>query len=258
MSRLYPVLLLARRSVIGRFRHPSLFLPDLVGPILFTTVLWGSFARTTVLPDFPDVRSFLDFALVGAVVVGVCFSATDVSDDLQADIAGGFFDRLVVTPVSRSALVLGRLAGAAVFAGFESLAIMGVLSLFGATIRGGPASVVAIAVVAMVLAVGTGGLGANLALRRGFAERAASMFVPFAFLAVFLSSAYFPRELMDGWFRVVAGANPVSWVIEDLRHQVVVGFDPALAVQAAGMVAVLAALGVACAVRAVQVRGEEP
>lgn len=251
------VLLLARRSVVGRFRHPSLFLPDLVGPILFTTVLWGSFSRTTVLPEFPDVRSFLDFALVGAVVVGVCFSATDVSDDLQADIDAGFFDRLVVTPVPRAALVLGRLAGAAAFAGFESLAIMGVLSLFGATVRGGPAAVAAIALVAMALALGTGGLGANLALRRGFAERAASLFVPFAFLVVFLSSAYFPREVMDGWFRTVAGANPVSWVIEDLRHQVVVGFDPVLAVQAAAMVGGLAVLGVASAVRAVNVRGAQ-
>ncbi|HET7488906.1 MAG TPA: ABC transporter permease [Acidimicrobiales bacterium] len=248
------VLLLARRSVIGRFRHPSLFLPDLVGPILFTLVLWGSFERTTVLPEFPDVRSFLDFALVGAVVVGVCFSATDVSDDLQADIAGGFFDRLAVTPVSRPALVLGRLAGAAAFAGFEALAIMGVLTALGATIRGGAAGVAVIALVAMVLAVGTGGMGANLALRRGIAERAAAMFVPFAFVAVFLSSAYFPRQLMDGWFRAVAGANPVSWVVEDLRHQVVVGFDPATAARAAAMVGVLAAAGVACAVRAVRVR----
>lgn len=255
---LRPVLLLARRSVVGRFRHPSLFLPDLVGPILFTTVLWGSFSRTTTLPAFPDVRSFLDFAVVGAVVIGVCFSATDVADDLHADIADGFFDRLVVSPVPRSALVLGRLAGAAVFAAFESLAIMGVLSAFGASIRGGLASVAVISVAAMILAVGTGGLGANLALRRGLAERASAMFVPFAFMALFLSSAYFPRSVMDGWFKVVADVNPVSWVIEDLRHQVTVGFDAATAAQAMGMVLLLAVVGVWSAVGAVRSRAEAP
>jgi ABC-2 type transport system permease protein len=248
------VLLLARRSVVSRFRHPSLILPDLVGPLLFTSVLWGSFAHTTVLSGFPTGRSFLDFVLVAAVVIGVFFSATDVADDLGADIADGFFDRLVVSPVPRPALVLGRLAGAAVFAAFESVVIMAVLVAFGATIRGGARAVLSITAVATVLAVATGGLGANLALRRGLAERAAPTFIPLSFVALFVSSAYFPRRAMDGWFKAAADVNPVSWFIEDLRHQVVVGFDAAKVGQALGIVALLAAASVWSAVRAVAAR----
>lgn len=252
-----PVMLLARRSIVGRFRHPSLFLPDLVGPLLFTIVLWGSFAHSTLLPDFPTVRSFLDFVLVGAVIIGVCFSATDVADDLTADIADGFFDRLVVSPVARSALVLGRLAGAAVFAGFESLVIIGVLTAFGATIKGGVPAVLVLCVLATVLGVATGGLGANLALRQGAAERAAPLFVPVAFIALFMSSAYFPRSVMDGWFKAVADVNPVSFIIEDMRHQVTVGFDLRTAAQAMAMVLALSVVAVFSAVRAVRSRGRE-
>jgi ABC-2 type transport system permease protein len=254
-ASLWPTALLARRSVVGRFRHPSLFLPDVVGPLLFTSVLWGSFARANLLPGFPTVHSFLDFVVAGAVVVGVVFSATDVADDLGEDIRSGFFDRIAVSPTPRTAILLGRLAGAAVFAGFEALVIIAVLAAFGASVRGGVAAVAAVCVVAMVLALALGGLGANLALREGRAERTVALFVPFAFLLVFMSSAYFPRQAMDGWFRAVADWNPLSWIAEDLRHQTVTGFDLRTAGQALGMVTLLSALSVTSAVRAVRQRG---
>jgi ABC-2 type transport system permease protein len=250
------VLLLARRSLRSRFRHPSMILPDLAGPLLFTAVLWGSFAGTIVLPGFPTVHSYLDFVLVATVVVGVFFSASDVGDDVAADIASGFFDRLVASPVARSALVLGRLAGAAAFAVVETVLIVAVLVGFGASVQGGVAALLAITMVMTVMAVAVGGLGANLALRSRFADRTAALFVPACFLLLFVSSAYFPRDLMHGWFGAMAGVNPVSWLVEDLRHQVVVGFAPARVAQALGIMAVLAVASVWSAVRAVRRRAE--
>ena len=249
-------LLLAHRSLRSRFRHPSMILPDLAGPLLFTAVLWGSFARTIVLPGFPTVGSFLDFVLVATVVVGVFFSASDVADDVAADVASGFFDRLVASPVARSSLVLGRLAGAAAFAVVETALIMAVLVAFGASVRGGVPAVVAITLVMTVMAVAVGGLGANLALRSRAADRTTGLFVPACFLLLFVSSAYFPRELMHGWFGAIANVNPVSWLVEDLRHQVIVGFDPARVTQALAFMAVLAVVAVWSAVRAVRLRAE--
>jgi ABC-type polysaccharide/polyol phosphate export permease len=41
----------------------------------------------------------------------------------------------------------------------------------------------------------------------------------------FFSSAFFPLELMDGWFQEVASANPLSSLIDGLRHQIVFGAD---------------------------------
>lgn len=252
----HPVVLLSRRAVVSRFRHPSLYLPDLVGPLLFTAVLWGSFAKTKDLRAFPTVNSYLDFALVGAVIVGVFFSATDVADDIEADIAEGFFDRLIVSPVARSAMMLSRLAGAAVYAVFESLVLMAILVAFGARIRGGIPAVLVVCAVTTVMAVATGGLAASLALRRGAAERVAPLFIPLSFMVLFVSSAYFPRNLMEGWFKVVASVNPISWLMEDLRHQVIVGFDPVLAAKAMAIVAALAACTVFSAVRAISKRAE--
>jgi ABC-2 type transport system permease protein len=45
------------------------------------------------------------------------------------------------------------------------------------------------------------------------------------FALMFLSSAFFPRPLLQGWFEDVAAANPFSYLIEDLRHQVIFGLD---------------------------------
>ncbi len=45
------------------------------------------------------------------------------------------------------------------------------------------------------------------------------------FALMFLSSAFFPRELMTGWFQDVAAANPFSYLIEGVRYQVITAVD---------------------------------
>ncbi len=48
---------------------------------------------------------------------------------------------------------------------------------------------------------------------------------PLFFALLFFSSAFFPRETMTGWFKVVADVNPISYLVEAMREQVIVGVD---------------------------------
>jgi ABC-2 type transport system permease protein len=142
---------------------------------------------------------------------------------MAVDIEDGFFDRLVASPVARSSILIGRLAGSAVIAGVQTVLFTAVLLAFGARIQGGVGAFVAILVIGMLLAVGVGGLGVTLALRTGSAEAVQASF-PVFFISLFVSSAFFPRQLMHGWFKAVATANPLSWLVEGLRHLVITGF----------------------------------
>jgi ABC-2 type transport system permease protein len=224
--------------MLNTLRQPQMWVPSMFFPLFLTALNTAAMDRATSLPGFP-ADSFLDFAVATAIVQGVLFGASAGGSDMAVDIQNGFFDRLVSSPASRSSIVIGRLAGAAVLGAVQALVFMGILSAFGANIRGGPAAVVTIAAVAMLLAMGIGGMSVAIALKTGSAEVVQATF-PLFFISLFASSAFFPKELMTGWFKTVATVNPLSVMIESVRTLVLEGFELGAAAKSVGIVAALA------------------
>ena len=97
----------------------------------------------------------------------------------------------------------------------------------------------ALVVYAMVLALVIGGFAAMLALRTGSAEAVQNVF-PLTFISLFISSAFFPTESMHGIYQSIATRNPITWMIDGMRHQVIVGFDLGEAASRSPSAAVLA------------------
>lgn len=236
---------LARRSLFTTLRLPQAWVPSLFFPLVLMAIFTGSFGDAPGnIPGFPPVRGFLDFAVSGAVLQGVLIGGTSAGALFARDLEGGFLDRLVSSPVSRVAILTGRLAGGVALALVQALLFVGVAMLFGAHVEGGPMGMLLLLLFAALLAVAVGGLGVVLALRTGSAEAVQGAF-PLFFALLFFSSAFFPRETMTGWFRVVADANPISYLVEGMRHQVVAGGTAGSTALGLAVVAALAALAVA-------------
>jgi ABC-2 type transport system permease protein len=235
------ILQLSRRSLLGTLRQPSSWIPPIVFPMIFAALNSAAFARSIALPGFPKVDSFLDFMLATTILQGVMFGTMIGGTNMAVDIQDGFFDRLVASPVSRSAILVGRLAGGAALAALQAVAFIAIFTIFGASVKGGVPSIVTLVVIAMVLGVALGGFPLMLALRTGSSEAVQATF-PILFIFLFVSSAFFPRQLMHGWYKAAAGLNPLSWMVEALRHQVIVDFslvDAAKALAIAGAIGVL-------------------
>jgi ABC-2 type transport system permease protein len=233
---------LARRSVLGTLRTPQAVFPSLFFPLVLMAIFTGSFGNAPgTIPGFPPVRGFLDFALAGAVVQGVLIGGTTAGAAFALDIEGGFFDRLVASPVSRVAILTGRLAGGVALAMLQTVLFVSIGIAFGARVEGGVAGVVILLALAALLAVAISGLGIFLALRTGSAEAVQGTF-PLFFALLFFSSAFFPRETMTGWFRTAADVNPVSHLVEAMRDEIVVGVELRSA-----LVGLAVALGLAAA-----------
>jgi ABC-2 type transport system permease protein len=214
---------LARRSLIGIRREPIAWFPTLFFPLLLMAIFTGSFGQAPGrIPGFPPVRGFLDFAVAGSVLQAALLIGTVAGTAMARDIEGGFFDRLVLSPVSRSAIIAGHLAGAVVMAVLLGALFIGVAVIFGARVDGGVWGVVVVLGIAAIMAIGMGGLGLFLALRTGSSEAVQGAF-PLFFMFLFFSSAYFPRETMSGWFKTVADWNPISHLVEGMRSQIVDG-----------------------------------
>jgi ABC-2 type transport system permease protein len=241
-------LALARRSVLGTVRQPAAWVPGVLFPLLIAAVNAASLTRTINLPGFPPVESFLQFLLPATVIQGVLFGGILGGADIAVDIQSGFFDRLLSSPVARSAILVGRLGGAVVLGAVQALVFIGVFVVFGAPIAGGVAAVVVLVVVGMVLALAVGGFAAAVGLRTG-SQEAVQNFFPLVFVLLFISSAFFPTALMTGWFQTVAERNPLSWLINSLRDLVIYGFDATDAARAFGIAVAFAAVTVTLAAR---------
>ena len=238
--RFRQIAMLSRRSLLGTLRQPSSWIPPIVFPMIFAALNSAAFARSIHLPGFPKVDSFLDFMLATTILQGVLFGTMIGGTNMAMDIQDGFFDRLVVSPVSRSSILIARLAGGAALAALQAVAFIGIFTVFGASVKGGLPSMITLVVIAMVLGVALGGFPLTLALRTGSSEAVQATF-PVLFIFLFVSSAFFPRQLMHGWYKAVAGLNPLSWMVEALRRQVIVDFSIADAAEA---LAIAAAIGV--------------
>jgi ABC-2 type transport system permease protein len=213
---------MSKRAVLALVRQPALVIPSMIFPLFFAALGTSSFSRATSLPGFPQVDSFLDFALAGAVVQGVLFGSVTSAAALATDIENGFFDRLLASPTSRVSILVGRLAGAMAYGAFQTLFFVLVLLPFGLRVESGAVGVLVMIIGGTLTALAVGGLMSAMAIRTGSAE-AVQGSVPLLFILLFFSSAFFPRETMDGVYATLAEVNPVSYLIEGFRDLVIDG-----------------------------------
>ena len=247
-------LVLSRRAVLSIVRQPQVVFPSLFFPLFFAALNSAAFDRITAAqPAFAaQYPSFLDFLLPATVLQGVLFGSTQAGTEMANDIEMGFFDRLLASPVSRTSILVGRLAGGAALGAAQAVFFTVVLVLFGAQVTG-ISAVLVLVVCSALLAIGIGGFGVVLGIRTGSAEAVQGAF-PLIFVLMFTSSAFFPRELMSGWYETLATYNPISWILEALRELLTVGWSTTDAVVAVVTSSGVAALAIVVALRALRRR----
>jgi ABC-2 type transport system permease protein len=211
---------LGRRSVKQTFRRPQLMAPIIIFPSLLLAVQTGGAGSAVNLPGFPEVNGFLDFMLAGAMIQSALLAGNSGGIALAVDIEMGFTDRLLAAPISRFAIVLGRLAGTAALGAFAAVFYVVVGLVFGARIEEGVLGVVLMIVFVTLASIAFGGIGAAIALRSGKASVVQGLF-PLVFVILFLSSAFFPYTLMLEPAATIAEYNPVSFIVEGVRDPVI-------------------------------------
>ena len=215
---------LSRRSITNTIRQPIAIVPAFAFPLIFLALNSAALAESIRLPGFPPVESFLQFMITTSIIQGGLFGAIAAGSDMARDIETGFFDRLIATPVTRTSILVGRVAGAALLAFVQGIFFFLVATPFGLTVEGGLLGMLGVAAMSSIAGAGMGALSVSIGLKSGSTEVVQGTF-PLIFVSFFLSSAFFPRELMEGWFQRAAGANPLSHMIESARHLVIFGWD---------------------------------
>jgi ABC-2 type transport system permease protein len=247
------VLALGLRSVRQTFRRPQLMAPILVFPTILLAIQTGGAGSAVDLPGFPPVQSFLQFMLAGGMMQSLMLAGNSGGIALAVDIEIGFTDRLFAAPIPRYAVVLGRLAGTAALGMFAALWFLAIGLVFGAEIAGGvPGALLSIALVT-ACAMAVGGIVAAIALRTGDSSVVQGLF-PLVLVVLFLSSAFFPVELMIEPARTIAEYNPFSFVVEGVREPIISGVNATDTLEAVLAIAGIVVLGLALSARALRHR----
>ena len=222
---------LGMRSIRQTFRRPQLIAPIVVFPTLLLAVQTGGAGGAVELPGFPPVQGFLQFMLAGAMMQSLMLAGNSGGIALAVDIEMGFTDRLFASPIPRFAIGL----------------------IFGAEIAGGvPGALLAIALVTAT-AMAVGGIGAAIALRTGSASVVQGLF-PLVLVILFLSTAFFPQELMIEPAKSIAKYNPLSLVVEGVREPIISGIELGDTLAAVATILGIFALGLLFSARALRHR----
>jgi ABC-2 type transport system permease protein len=236
----------AGRSLTRTLRQPANVIPPLVFPMALMAVNAAGLRPSTLLPGFPT-DSFLAFALAVPFIQGALFSTMNAGTDLARDIQTGFLTRLSLTPLRGSALLAGHLAGIVVLGVVQALFYLVVGLAVGVDLASGVGGAFVLLGFAAIVSLGFGALGSFLALRTGTGEGIQSLF-PVLFVFLFISSMNTPRNLIAvDWFRWVATANPVSYLIECVRSLIITGWDGEALALGFVIAAVLAVVALALA-----------
>jgi ABC-2 type transport system permease protein len=244
---------LGMRSIRQTLRRPQLMAPIVVFPTLLLATQTGGASSAVHLPGFPPVHSFLQFMLAGAMMQSLMLAGNSGGIALAVDIEMGFTDRLFAAPISRFTIVAGRLAGTAALGLFAGLWFLALGLIFGVTIEGGVLGALIALALVTAAAMAIGSLGSAVALRTGSASVVQGFF-PLVFVVLFLSTAFFPQDLMIEPAKTIATYNPLSFVVNGIRDPIVSGLSGSDVLYAVLAIAGIGLLGLAMSASALRHR----
>ena len=163
-----------------------------------------------------------EFQLATAILLGV--TGISRAPALVLDVQDGYFDRLLLTPVRRLAILLGHMVADVAVAALLTVPILVLGFAVGARFETGVLGIPVFMLLAALWSLAFAGFGYAIALKTGNPAAVNSSFLLF-FPFLFLTTSYVPRSSLSGWLDTVAGLNPVTYLLEGLRSLVMSGWQ---------------------------------
>jgi ABC-2 type transport system permease protein len=205
-----------RRELIRFLRNRARMVTSLVQPLLFLLVLGSGLAR--MLPSSGGRIDFRTFIFPGVLAMAVLFTSIFSAVSIVWDREFGFLREMLVAPVRRSALVIGKCLGGATVA-----TIQGTIMLLLAGLVHVPYSPALFVVLLLEMALAALALTAVGTLIAAHTSRIESFQVIIQLLVLpmfFLSGALFPLSGLPRWLTVLTLVDPLSYAVDPMRRAV--------------------------------------
>ena len=221
MNHLRGVYTIWYRDIL-RFWHDKMrMIGSITFPLLFLFVFGsGLSARMGVLGPGIDFTQFIFPGIIGMTVLMSSFMA---GVSVVWDREFGFLKEVLVAPISRASVAVGKTLGAATVALLQGMLILLFAPLIGISLSAW--TVLALVPLMLLLAASLGSLGILLATRIRSMEAFQAVMQMLMFPMVFLSGAFFPLQGLPAWMNILVKINPATYGIAPIR-QVILGAAP--------------------------------
>ncbi len=210
------LLTLWERDIVRFFRDKPRVIGGLVPPIVFWLLIGSGLGTALRVPGAPEGLSFLQYFYAGTLVLIVLFTSIFATISIIEDRREGFLQSVLVAPVSRLSIVLGKVLGSATVGLAQGLAFL---------LLAGPAGLhpglegYALAVAVLALAsVGLTGLGFCIAWVLDSSQGFHSVMNLFLIPMWMLSGALFPASTAPRFLRAVIAVNPTAYAVTGLQR----------------------------------------
>jgi ABC-2 type transport system permease protein len=235
------VLALANRWFIELKRDPLNLALSLLQPAIWL-VFFGVGVGRTIDESVIGTDDYIGFMIPGVIAFTIVGSGVAAAMPMMWDKEGGYLDKLMSMPISRSSLIVSRFIYQVALMTSQVALVLVVGFAMGVRLEAGAGGVVVILLAAALL---------SLAVTASFLALAYCVPGHGTFFAItgfatlpllFMSNSFVPLDAMPGWMEVIARLNPLTYAITAMRSAVVDGWEREMFVG----LGVLAAFAAAC------------
>ena len=216
-----PAMSLARRELVRFLRQRSRVVGALATPVVFWLLVGGGMGRSFRAPGLPGGENYLEYFFPGTVLMILLFTAIFSTISIIEDRREGFLQSVLVAPVPRAAIVLGKVLGGTALAFGQALLFLMLGPLVG--VKPSVAGLLLALGLMALLAFALTALGFCIAWRMSSTQGFHAVMNLFLMPMWFLSGALFPAHNASGPLRAVMLLNPLTYGLEGLREALYLG-----------------------------------
>jgi ABC-2 type transport system permease protein len=211
-----PALTLWWREMVRFFRQRDRVVGALATPVVFWLLLGFGLGKSFKAPGAPEGQGYLEYFYAGTLVMILLFTAIFSTISVIEDRREGFLQAVLVAPVGRFAIVLGKILGGTTLAFVQGLVFLALAPLLGLHLSA--ASLAWLAVVMFLVSFALTGLGFVIAWQMSSTQGFHAIMNLFLIPLWLLSGAVFPSEGAPVWLGWVMKVNPLTYGVTALRE----------------------------------------
>jgi ABC-2 type transport system permease protein len=209
-----------RRELLRFKQDRARMFAMLIQPLLFIFVMGTGLGS---IVDTGGATSFRTFLFPGVLATSVLFTAAFAGISLVWDREFGFLREMMVAPISRASIIWGKCLGGAIVATGQSLVLLALVGTVG--IPYAPLLLVELIGCLFLGSLFLTALGVLLSTRITTIQGAMPMLQLLITPMMFLSGSLFPLGGLPGWLSVITRLNPLTYVVQPMRHLVLQHLD---------------------------------
>jgi len=204
----------AYREILRFVQERSRMISSFAFPLMFLVVFGAGFNR--IIGPMSDGINFVKFMYPGILAMTVVMSSMFSGMSIVWDREFGFLKEILVAPISRTGIVLGKVAGGAFTALVQGMILLLVAPFIGVSIT--PILVVKYLFLVLPLALSLSGMGIFVATRMRSQQGFQMVMQLLIFPMIFLSGVFFPVDNVPMWMQIISKINPLTYGVDAVRQ----------------------------------------